>query len=169
MRPTQIVCLLAWLGAAIATPAPKKYNCALVGGALQCGAACLNSLKQCDTIMSATGSTKQADCFKTAISCAECCLTTTVTASSADDARQQCIANAQNCAANTFITCANQIGNCEYNQIASSECCGALGDIAITSCPPGTAINGCCSDAWGVIQEECHCGNTPNFLTSRTC
>jgi hypothetical protein len=90
-------------------------------------------------------------------------------ATSAAAAKKQCIANAQTCAASTFITCANQIGNCDYENIASPDCCGTLGNIAVTSCPPGTAIDGCCSEAWHVIQDECRCGNTPNFLNSQTC
>ena len=169
MTQTQLVCLLAWLSIATAAAVTKNYNCALVGGALPCGIACLNSLKQCDTIMSVTGINDQAACVNTAVSCVECCLTTVVSASSAEDARAQCISNAQNCAASTFITCANQEGNCEYDGIASVACCEQLGNIAVTSCPPGTAINGCCSEAWHVIQDECHCGNTPNYLTSQSC
>jgi hypothetical protein len=119
--------------------------------------------------MSVTGINDQTACVKTVVSCAECCLTSVVSASNAEEAKALCIANAQNCAASTFITCANQEGNCEYDGIASVACCETLGDIAVTSCPPGTAINGCCSEAWHVIQHECNCGNTPNYLTSQSC
>jgi hypothetical protein len=166
MTRTQIVCVLAWLGTAMAA---QNYDCALVGGAEPCVTACLNSHKQCDTIMSVTGINDQVACLNTALSCVECCLATVVSASSDTDARTQCTSNALQCAASTFITCANQEGNCEYDGIASAACCGTLGNITVTSCPPGTAINGCCSDAWHVIQNECRCGNTPNYLTSQSC
>jgi hypothetical protein len=44
-----------------------------------------------------------------------------------------------------------------------------LGDLKVTACPPGTSTAGCCSEAWHVIADECHCGNAPNYLTSRSC
>jgi hypothetical protein len=153
------------------TPAPKTYNCALLGSAPSCGIACYNALRRCDLIMSVTGINDQASCIKAAVACGKCCITTTVTATSESSAKTQCLAGASTCASTAFITCANQEQNCQnekYNGYASAACCSALGDLKVTACPPGTDLEGCCSLAWHIIADECHCGNQPNYVTS-TC